>query len=115
MSAVEKARPGRRPDPALRALWEDRLVRHQQSGLSAADFCSQQGLSLSSFHAWRRRLRPKTPPTAEPLPLVGLHILAPTAPVELLLPSGAVLRLPPGCDLGLVRSLLAVLAEATSC
>jgi hypothetical protein len=113
MSVVEKARPGRRPDLALRAAWQDRLVRHQQSGLSAAEFCTREGLSLSAFHSWRRKLRPRTP--AEPPPLVGLRLLGPAPSVELLLPTGALLRLPVGCDLDLVRSLLMLLKEDATC
>ena len=99
---------------AEKPAWEDRLVRHEQSGLSAPAFCTQEGLSLPAFHSWRRRLRPHTPAAAE-TPLVGLRLLAAPPPVELLLPTGVLLRLPAGCDLALVHSLLALLAEDAPC
>lgn len=60
------SRPGRRPDPALHELWRKRLARFQQSGLSVADFCARERLSLPSFYAWRRR--PRANPTPAPTP-----------------------------------------------
>lgn len=43
-------------DPEKEAFW--RLVReeHQQSGLTAREFCRNEGLSEASFHAWKRIL-----------------------------------------------------------
>ena len=38
--------------------------------------------------------------------------VAPPAPVELVLPNGATLRLSPGCDLAFVRALIDALAGA---
>jgi hypothetical protein len=61
MPASPSPRPGRRPDPAPRALWQQRLRRFEQSGLPPASFCAREGVALSSFYAWRRRL------TNEPL------------------------------------------------
>jgi hypothetical protein len=114
MPATSSARPGRRPDPALRNLWQQRLLRFERSGLSAAAFCAQERLSVPSFYAWRRRLRHQAPaatPRAGPTTgdaarLVPVRLLPAAAPVELVLPSGAVLRLAPGCDLAFVRSLV---------
>jgi hypothetical protein len=57
MSASPSPRSGRRPDPALHTLWQQRLRRFEQSGLSALAFCTEHGLSLPSFYAWKRRLR----------------------------------------------------------
>ena len=108
MSATRAPRPGRRPDPALRALWQQRLTRFARSGLAAAAFCAQHNLSLPSFYAWRRRLRP-TASTAEAPRLLPVQLLAASAPVELLLPGGLTLRLAPGCDLAFVRVLVGVL------
>lgn len=115
MPASPSSPPGRRPDPAVRALWQERLHRFEKSGLSAAAFCAQQRLSLPSFYAWRRRLRQATPdpapaPTAAQtaprfLPVRVLPAPAASA-VELVLPQGVVLRLVPGCDLAFVRSVV---------
>ena len=107
MPAPSSARPGRRPDPALEDLWRHRLERFERSGLSALAFCDREGVSVPSFYAWRRRLQPSAEQAARLVPVR----LFPAAPVEMLLPGGVVLRLPPGCDLDFVRSLVATLGE----
>ena len=43
MPVSPSAHRGRRPDPALHALWRQRLVRFGRSGLSAAAFCAPRG------------------------------------------------------------------------
>ena len=107
MSAPVAAPPGRRPDPALRALWQQRLQQFEKSGLSVSAFCAQQRLSLPSFYAWRRRLRNHVPAVSSDGPrFVPIRLLPAAPPVELVLPSGAFLRLAPGCDLAFVRSLV---------
>lgn len=120
MSASVPPRPGRRPDPTLRSLWEKRLRHFQQCGQSASTFCSEQGLSLPSFYAWRRRLRcsdsGRTPvgvaDTADGPRFVPIRLLPASIPVELVLPTGTVVRVPPGCDLAFVRSLVTSLGGA---
>src|SRR4051812_12372987 len=93
-----------------RAAWAERLARFAQSGLSPTQFCAQEGLTLPSFYAWRRRLAadPQGPATAvtdaDPGPRLLPVRLPPTTAVELVLPGGAVLRLGPGCDLAFVRA-----------
>jgi hypothetical protein len=37
--------------------WREVIERQQASGQSIVGFCGQEGLSLASFHAWKRRLR----------------------------------------------------------
>ena len=112
MSVLSTLRPGRRPDPAVRAQWQQRLERFEQSGLSAAAFCLNEGLALPSFYAWRRRLRPAA--AAEPAEPAFVPVrLTGAAPVEVALPSGAVLRLSAGCDLAFVRSLVDALGGQT--
>ena len=107
MSATPSLRPGRRPDEALHELWRQRLARFEQAGISAAAFCASEGVSLPSLYSWRRRLRPAA--SAEPADgprLVPVRLTVSPAPVEVVLPTGAVLRLPAGCDLAFVRSLV---------
>jgi transposase len=102
---------------ATRQAWVERLVRFSDSGLRPAQFCTQEGVSLPSFYAWKRRLAtealdPATavPPAGDAGPrLLPVRLPPPAAPLELVLPSGAVLRIPPGSDLAWVRSLVEVL------
>lgn len=103
---------------ATRELWLDRLARFPVSGLTVAQFCAIEAVSLPSFYFWKRRLAAENQ-EATPQDHAGDHgprllpvRLQPAAPaVELVLTTGAVLRLPPGCDLTWVRSLVAALGE----
>lgn len=98
----------RTPDPKLHALWRDRVGRQAASGLTIEQFCIQEGIARSKFHAWKRRFRlmesaerrPALPaPTARSafLPVtvhlperVGVEPL----PIEADLPNGIRLRIP---------------------
>jgi hypothetical protein len=111
MSALPSPRPGRRPDPTLHTLWEQRLLRFEHSGLSVAAFCDREGVSAPSFYTWRRRLRHDSPVPGDGPRFLPVHVVA-SPPVELVLPGGAVLRLTPGCDLAFVRSLVDSLGGA---
>jgi transposase len=103
---------------ALRELWMDRLARFPASGLTVAQFCAIEAVSLPSFYFWKRRLTAENQ-AATPQAQAGDHgprllpvRLQPAAPaVELVLTTGTVLRLPPGCDLTWVCSLVAALGE----
>ena len=53
--APEAGRPAR-SRAATRAAWAERLARFPASGLSPAQFCAAEGVSLPSFYAWMRRL-----------------------------------------------------------
>jgi transposase len=103
---------------AAHAAWTERLARFPASGLTPAQFCAQQGVSLPSFYAWRRRLAAQaaaTEPGSDDAPgprLLPVRLPPTNAAVELVLPSGAVLRLAPGCDLAFVRALLQALGGA---
>ena len=110
--------PTTRSRAATRELWMDRLVRFPSSGLTVAQFCAIEAVSVHSFYFWKRRLAAEaqaaTPqdPSGDRGPRLLPVRLQPAAPaVELVLTTGAVLRLPPGCDLTWVRSLVTVLGE----
>ncbi len=47
----------RTPNPKLHSTWRDRIDRQQASGLTIAQFCAQEGVARSKFHAWKRRFR----------------------------------------------------------
>lgn len=100
----------RRPDPATARLWQQRLKRFAQAGLSVSDFCDQEEISTASFYSWKRRLG-SLPLPAEPAVTDFVPVrLVPAAPaLELLLPSGGVLRIGPDCDTALLGQVLALL------
>jgi transposase len=117
-AAPTQALPSPRPRAAARQLWVARLARFSDSGLRPAEFCAAEGVALPSFYSWKRRLSaeahscdtgptPDSPPGPRLLPVR----LAAGALVELVLPGGAVLRVPPGSDLAFVRSLVEALGE----
>ena len=102
----------RRPDPSTRRRWQQRLDRFRHSGLTVPEFCDREGISTASFYAWRRRLQTDTAPSAVDEPrLVPVRLVTPppSAPVELLLPSGVVVRLSPDIDPAWLRQLLPLL------
>ena len=117
--APTEAVPCPRPRAAARQLWVERLARFSASGLRPAEFCAAEGVSLPSFYSWKRRLNAEgRSPVAEqnadthPGPrLLPVRLTPAVASVELVLPSGAVLRVPPGCDLAFVRALAAALGD----
>jgi hypothetical protein len=101
-----------------REVWIERLARFPSSGLTAAQFCAIEAVSLPSFYAWKRRLAAEAQAASAPHRDgdLGPHLLpvklpSAAAAVEVVLASGVVLRLPPGSDLAWVRSLVAALGE----
>jgi hypothetical protein len=124
MSAVVIAPPSAqraaRSRAATRDLWRDRLARFPSSGLTVAQFCAIEACSVPSFYCWKRRLAAEA--LDKPAPhqhnadggarLLPVRLQPAGPPAELVLPSGAVLRLPSGTDLDWVRSLVAALGDA---
>lgn len=49
----------RQRDCSLERHWRSRLRRYRQGDSTVADFCADEGVSVASFYAWRRRLRPE--------------------------------------------------------
>jgi transposase len=113
---TEASRPKRSRD-GTRQTWAERLARFALSGLTPAQFCASEGVSLPSFYSWKRRLTsPPLPADAEHVPgatreprLLPVRLTAAAVAVEVVLPHGTVLRIPPGCDLAFVRSLVKTL------
>src|SRR5271154_4814315 len=62
-------------DPNLEFAWRQRLQRHSTSGLSISAFCACEGVSSSSFQAWKRRLAARSHSALSKPPLfVPLHL-----------------------------------------
>jgi hypothetical protein len=109
------ARAPAAPRGSARQAWAQRLQRFADSGLRPAQFCAQEGVSLPNFYAWRRRLNTETPRTTtsasdRPGPtLLPVRLAPQQAPLELVLPSGALVRIAADTDIAALHRLLQLL------
>ncbi len=113
----------RRPDPKLHASWRERIRRQEASGLTIEQFCSQEDIARSKFHAWKRRFRladvavqhPALPSPSSFLPVtVRLqHVPTEPPPIEADLPNGVRLRIPTA-DPRLVCRIIRTVAAAST-
>jgi hypothetical protein len=46
----------RRYDVRKRRLWEERFERHRSGGLTVADFCAKERVSVNTFYYWAKRI-----------------------------------------------------------
>ena len=91
------ATASRRDPVATRRLWAERLERFRRANQPVAQFCAAEGVSAPSFYVWKRTLAAEATSPAPPAPAIGPIRLTPSPanpPIELLFPSGTVLRLP---------------------
>ena len=51
---------GRRVDHGKHCEWSERIRRRQESGLTVAEFCEWEGVSVASFYNWQKKLRGTT-------------------------------------------------------
>jgi transposase-like protein len=104
---------GRNPrDPKLERRWRDLIARWERSDLTIRDFCADHEVSEPSFYAWRRELAARdqvTRPATVPVPTFVPVRVTPPAVVEIVFPTGVVLRVPTGADLAAVAHLVAAL------
>jgi transposase-like protein len=92
------------------AVWRERMRRYQRAGLTVAEFCRQEGVSVPSFYQWRKRL--DQPSQRSPrLPAFQQVMLSGGAVVAVELPSGVRLELPAE-HVELVRGVVAELLQA---
>jgi len=97
--------------------WRERLRRFDRSGLTVLEFCEFEKVSTSSFYAWRRRLAPDPMPglpasrSAERPLFVPVAVRSAVAGVQIELPGGAIVRIPPAADEGLLRCCIRAAAE----
>jgi hypothetical protein len=119
----------RTPDPKVHATWRERIRRQEASGLTIEQFCAQEGVASSKFHAWKRRFHlmgppdqcPASPPPSTFLP-VTVRLLQRAAdpgaaglPIEAELPNGIRLRIPTANERLACRLLRAVARAKTHC
>jgi hypothetical protein len=95
-----------------RQVWIERLARFDTAGLRPAAFCSAEGVSLASFYLWKRRLAPPATElcAADQAPrLLPVRLAAAPRPLELVLPTGVVVRVSPDTDPAQLTALLRLL------
>src|SRR4051812_11344321 len=95
-ATVSDSSPRSPYDPVATRRWVERLDRFRSGRHTVAAFCTAEGVSQANFYLWRRRLAPPAPPPVANAPaVVPLRIApSPATPIELALPSGAVVRFP---------------------
>jgi hypothetical protein len=128
----ELQRPsGRGPSrsAAKERIWRQYIERQRRSKLTVRDFCAQSGVSEPSFYAWRSELARRDSVTGRPARreptaprrsvtstprFLPVTITPPVAShVELVLPSGLLIRVP-AQDTAALRTVLELL-EGRSC
>jgi hypothetical protein len=85
-----------------REVWLDGLARFPHSGLTPAQFCALEAVSLPSFYAWKRRLAAEVPGLDHALArgvgrgprLLPVRLTSPVGRLPLTLPPGAGWRFP---------------------
>lgn len=96
-------------------LWRKIIAAWQESGQSVRGFCRSRGLQEPSFYSWRRTLRQRDQQRGgtQQLKFVPVRVVA-DAVLEIVLPSGLVVRAPATADASAVATLVAGL-RAASC
>ena len=65
---LQEASQGEAKPKSKRRQWEEHIDGWQSSGLTQADYCDRNGIKLSTFRYWRKRLAtPDTPVTLVPV------------------------------------------------
>jgi transposase len=85
--------------------WSEIVGRWRRSGMTGRVFTEQEGINVSTLFGWSRKLRPSTDTltaTGTSM-LLPVTILEPSAPapgpirmLEVLMPGGEIVRVPPG-------------------
>jgi hypothetical protein len=103
----------RRRDPAREQFWRETIAAWQQSGQSIRAFCAARGVSEATFFARRRELAGQQPPdrtvSQAPAPHFVPVKVVPHSTVEVVLPSGLIVRVPVAADPAAVARLVAAL------
>lgn len=109
-------------DSKKEAYWRRQFVEHRSSGKSVAEFCRRRRIPPHQFHWWKRRLslrddqdeRGQAENAPEFVP-VRLPVFSFSAGlIEVVHPSGCVVRIPPGFDTDSLRRVLDTLRAQRS-
>jgi transposase len=105
---------------ATRAEWSEWVERWQKSGLSAEEFGAREGIKPKQLGWWRWKLRSSAP--APEVRFLPVHVLDPPgspagagATLEVALPNGRVVRVPPGFNAAMLERVLSIASEGGPC
>jgi hypothetical protein len=101
----------KRRDPELERFWRRSIAERERSGLSVREHCVRRGVKEAHFYAWRREIAKRD--RAAAVTFVPLRVRA-EAIIEVVLPSGVIIRVPIGVEATSVAPLVAAL-RAASC
>lgn len=106
----------RSTDPAKREQWTRRFQRFSQAGITVAQFCQRERVSVANFYQWRKKLAADGD---QILPTTIEHSFVPVRltrveSVEVRLRNGVVVSLPAGDHETLRQALLVVSQLPTS-
>jgi transposase-like protein len=101
----------RRRDSDREQFWRQTILQQRSSGQSIAQFCRSGGLSPASFYAWRRTLAEREPSPASTVPMFAPLRVVPDLGIEVVLPTGVIVRVPAGADLAAAAKLVAALGS----
>jgi hypothetical protein len=86
------------------------------SGLKVREFCEREGVTPTTFAHWRKEIAARDArrtTTTDPL-FVPVRVAAVLAPLEVALPGGRVVRVPPAFDPAHLQAVVTAL-EGLSC
>ena len=106
----------RRRNQAREQFWRDTIAAWRQSGQSVRAFCAAHGVNEATFFARRRELLDRKPSGSSarqtPTPgFVPVQVI-PDPKIEVVLPGGLVVRVPPVTDPAIVARLVTALGQA---
>jgi transposase len=94
-------------DPvATRQRWVERLQRYQTAGLTIAQFCSAEGVSVPAFYQWKRQLQATQAAPNQPVTFVPVRVTHSSSTLEVVLTSGAIIRFGADCEAERVGAVL---------
>ena len=112
-------RKGPSRDSAKERSWRKAVRNQERSGQSIRAYCLGNGLTEASFYAWRRELKRRGSQRATkrqqrstgrasflPVQIAPATVSLSLTPIECLLPSGVVLRLPCDMEAAAIAALL---------
>jgi len=107
-----------------RAEWSERVRKCERSGLGIAEFARREGINAKQLGWWRWKLgtTKHTAPSPEIEPrFLPVRVVASTppppasAPIEIALSNGHVVRVPPGFDPAMLERVLTLATGVPSC